>query len=218
MQSRQTQGLEAPAEQVPLEATNRVPFNPGDHLSVSRKFAGWLPYTHHAIYIGGSEVVQFGGEVKDKPGARVGYASFDRFEKGAQARLVPHGRREGIHWLPKADPPEKIVERARFLADRSLSLPSQPYNLIGHNCEHIANWCVCGYTESHQFKRHLYVVGLAKYALFLYVSWRIRNGAAPKGLLVGVLLLSVPTTWAIHVYNREIKRFWEGIRRDWPGE
>jgi hypothetical protein len=199
-----------------IQTSPDVAFKPGDHLRVARKFKGWVPYAHHAIYVGDGEVVQFGGEIRDKPNARIGCASVEEFQDGATAELVPHGRYEVVHWLPKADPPDKIVERARWLADRASRSPSQPYNLIGNNCEHIANWCVCGYTESHQFKRALMAVAYAKGVLFLYVSWRVRQGTASRGLVVGALLPNVLSGWAIHVYNREIKRFWEGIRRDWP--
>jgi len=54
--------------------------------------------------------------------------------------------------------------------------------------EHIANWCVCGYTESHQFKRVLLAVSYAKGVLFLYVSWRMRVGTASRALVVGALM------------------------------
>jgi len=199
-----------------IQTLHDVGFKPGDHLRVARKLKGWVPYHHHAIYIGDGEVVQFGGEIRDKPNARIGYASVKEFQDGADAELVPHGRYEGVQWLPEADPPEKIVERARWLADRASLFPSQPYNLIGNNCEHIANWCVCGYTESYQFKRALLAVAYAKGALFLYVSWRVRQGTASRGLIVGVLLPNALSGWAIHVYHREIKRFWEGIHADWP--
>jgi len=172
-----------------------------------------VPYTHHGVYVGdpiGREVVQFGGGVAGKPDARVGFATLAEFENGDRSELVPHGRYEGIHWLPAADPPERIVERARWLADHSAELPPQPYNLIGHNCEHIANWCVCGYTESHQYKRALLVTAYLKAGFYLYVTGRMSKGTMSPALW-SALLPNLASTWTIHVYNREIKRFWQRV-------
>jgi Lecithin retinol acyltransferase len=197
----------APAE--PIAAA--VAFRPGDHLRVRRHWKGF-PYMHHGVFVGGApeyEIVQFGGGDRRKPEG-IGYTSLDGFQRGAQAELVPHGRYEGIHWLPKADAPETIVLRARWLAEHSSELSPQAYNLVGHNCEHIANWCVCGYTESHQYKRALLAATVVKAGLYFYVSWRVGRGTASPRLWAA-LLPNVLSTWTIHVYNREIKHFWERV-------
>lgn len=70
--------------------------------------------------------------------------------------------------------------------------PRLPYNLIGHNCEHIANMCVAaGYTESHQVRTMFGVralVGMPFFFRYLYLAGR--NRPVPKGLLAGVLMSS----------------------------
>jgi hypothetical protein len=201
------------ARNPPDHSTGAGAFQSGDHLRVRRAWHG-IPYTHHGVWVDGppgDEIVQFGdGEGGRKPEG-VGYASLEGFERGARAELVPHGRYEGIHWLPHADPPERVVERARWLAEHAAELPPQPYNLIGHNCEHVANWCVCGYTESHQYKRALLAVAYAKAGFYLYITWRIRQGTMTPALWAA-LLPNLVSTWTIHVYNREIKRFWQRVR------
>jgi|ERR1035441_1769404 hypothetical protein len=184
---------------------------PGDHLRVRRQWHGFQ-YRHHGVYVGGpqaSVIVQFGGGAGRKPDG-IGYASMEDFERGSHAELVSHGRYEGIHWLPKADAPETIVRRARWLADHSPELPPQPYNLVGHNCEHIANWCVCGYTESHQYKRALLAATYVKAGFALYVARQAGKGTVPPWLWAAMLPNAL-STWTIHVYNREIKRFWERV-------
>ncbi len=196
----------------PDQAEGSEAFQTGDHLRVRRAWHG-IPYTHHGVWVGGApgyEIVQFGGGVGGRKPDGVGYTSLDDFSRGAEAELVSHGRYEGIHWLPAADPPERIVERARWLADNAAELPPQPYNLIGHNCEHIANWCVCGYTESHQYKRVLLVAAYVKAGFYLYVTRRIGRGTMSPALWAA-LLPNLVSTWTIHVYNREIKRFWERV-------
>jgi lecithin:retinol acyltransferase len=143
----------------PSSSAYAVAFQLGDHLCVRRYFHG-VPYLHHGVWVGGPpghEIVQFGGGEQGRKPDGIGYTSLKEFERGEHSELVSHGRYEGIHWLPEADDREKIVARARWLAEQSPELPRQSYNLIGHNCEHIANWCVCGYTESHQYKRALLV-------------------------------------------------------------
>lgn len=196
----------------PEHATGTGAFQPGDHLRVRRAWHG-IPYTHHAVWVGGwpaGEIVQFGGGVGGRKPEGVGYTSLEEFECGERAELVPHGRYEGIHWLPTADPPERIVRRARWLADNSAELPPQPYHLIGHNCELVANWCVCGYTESHQYKRALLVAAYVKAGFYLYVTRRMARGTMSPALWAA-LLPNLVSTWTIHVYNREIKRFWERV-------
>lgn len=187
-------------------------FQPGDHLRVQRAWHG-IRYKHDGLWVGDErdrEILQFGGSEGGRKPDGVGYTSLDGFERGATAELVAHGRYEGIHWLPAADPPERIVARARWLADHGAELPPQPYNLIGHNCELVANWCVCGYTESHQYKRALLAVAYAKAAFYLYVSWRIgRRTMTPA--LWALLVPNALSTWTIHIYNREIKRFWQRV-------
>lgn len=198
-------------ERLSAQPINR-PFQPGDHLRVRRQWHG-IPYSHHGVWVTelpGYEIVQFGGGEGGRKPDGVGYASLDDFERGAPAELVPHGRYEGIHWLPGADPPETIVARARWLADHGADLPPQPYNLIGHNCELVANWCVCGYTESHQYKRVLLVVAYAKAGFYLYVAGRIRQGTMTP-VLWAATAAGLVSTWSIHIYNREIKRFWRRV-------
>jgi hypothetical protein len=106
-------------------------------------------YFHHGIYVSDDRVIQFGSGVtlRSKGGVGINEVTLEDFEQGGTATVVRHGYESwftGHH--PAADEPWKIVERAEFLLKRQ---PALKYNLIGHNCEIIANMCASGsWTES----------------------------------------------------------------------
>jgi hypothetical protein len=126
-------------------------FRPGDHLYVQRPSL----YFHHGIYVSDDRVIQFGSGVNlvNKRGMGINAVSLQDFEQGGTARVVRHGYDSWFTgWHPPADQSWKIVKRAEFLLKLR---PRLPYNLIGHNCEIIANMCVSGgWTESYQARRY----------------------------------------------------------------
>ncbi len=188
-------------------------FKPGDHLQVRRWYP--LPYHHHGIYVSDDRVVQFGPGITGKREAKIEAVPLKDFEHDGIAEVVQHGRRTLLSgYLFEADEPWKIVARAEFLLKLQ---PRLPYNLVGHNCEHIANMCVAGgYTESHQVRTMFGVRALVGMPLFFRYSYLVgRNRPVPKGLLAGMLLSAAASQVAIFVYNREIKRFWDEIRGPW---
>jgi hypothetical protein len=186
-------------------------FEPGDHLQVRRPFL----YNHHGIYVSDDRVIQFGTGISDKPKARIEAVSLTDFEKGGTAEVVRHGRSSpftGYH--PPPDAPWKIIERAEFLLKLQ---PKLRYNLIGHNCEHIANMCACGgWTESYQTRTFFGVRTLMDMALFLWVTRRVRAKLPiPRWVLpvvVGGLFVSIGVK---ETYDHQIKLFWSEIRDDW---
>jgi hypothetical protein len=111
-------------------------FQPGDHLKVSRPRG----YDHHGIYVTDDRVIQFGSGIRlwDKSRTAVNAVTLPEFEDGARAEVEPSGYESlldtGYH--PAADPGWKVVARAEFMLKLQHRLP---YNLIGHNCEIIAN-------------------------------------------------------------------------------
>jgi hypothetical protein len=144
-------------------------FGTGDHLRVWRGL-----YFHHGIYTGDNIVVQFGGRVLDKRHARISEVPIAEFERCGRGRLVEHGVHKwpGIYDLPPADSVERIVARAPGLVKHS---PPGTYSIFGRNCESIANWCVCGYGESNQWKRGQGLVTLlVDVPLTLLISYRMR--------------------------------------------
>lgn len=127
-------------------------FTPGDHLKVRRWWLDLIPYWHHGVYEGAGSVIDFGSGVWDGA-ARKTLGEFQ--DKSPSIDIEKHGRATfGTGYLFEADNPDQIVARGRFLVD--VSPFPQSYNLIGLNCEHIANWCVVGsYCESHQTRFRL---------------------------------------------------------------
>jgi Lecithin retinol acyltransferase len=181
-------------------------FKPGDHLQVRRQ----LPYSHHGIYVSDDRVIQFGGGIFDKPRAKIEAVSLEQFERGGAAEVVEHGRRRRITgYLFEADEPWKAVARAEFLLKLQ---PKLPYNLIGHNCEHIANMCASGgYTESHQTRGFIGIHACLTWAAYLAYAKRFHSKQARNGLLIWALI----GTGVTMTYHHQIKLFWKEIRAEW---
>jgi cell wall-associated NlpC family hydrolase len=152
---------------------------PGDHLQVRRRGR----YHHPGIYISDDRVIQFGGGITllDKSRTSVNAVSLKAFERGGTAQRVRHGYESwfdaGYH--PPADEPWKAIERAEFMLKLA---PKLPYNLIGHNCEHVANICVSQYWgESYQTRRWFGLKATADAALLWWMAGRSRaNRPLPR--------------------------------------
>ncbi len=188
-------------------------FQAGDHLQVQRPTL----YFHHGIYVSDDHVIQFGSGVtlSNKRGVGVSTVSLRDFEQDGTARVVRHDYGSLFTgWHPPADEPWKIVERAEFLLKLQ---PRLPYNLIGHNCEIIANMCASGsWTESYQTRRFFTVRTAMDIPLMLFIASRSRkNLPLPGWVLPGVILGSAATIVVKITYDAQIKRFWNEIRADW---
>jgi hypothetical protein len=186
-------------------------FQPGDHLKVRRP----LFYDHHGVYISDDRVIQFGAGIWDKPRAKIDAVKLRDFEKRGTARVVRHGRDSpftGYH--PAADAPWKRIARAEFLYRLQ---PKLRYNVIGYNCEHIANMCVIGnWPESYQVRR---IFGAHAYATMGVMFWLGRRSRAQSpfsGPYRGYFLLSsFVALGAVGMYNRQIRKFWKEIGPQW---
>jgi len=189
-------------------------FRPGDHLQVRRRGR----YHHHGIYISDDRVIQFGSGITllDKSRTSVNAVSLEEFERGGTAQHVRHGYESwfdtGYH--PPADEPWKVVERAEFLLKLQ---PMLPYDVIGHNCEHVANICVSQYWgESYQTRRWFGRKAAADAALLWWMAGRSRaNRPLPRWgtlTIAGSVVLGGTAIWT---YNHQIKRFWEEIGPQW---
>src|ERR1700683_4063221 len=125
-------------------------FQSGDQLRVRRP----LGYFHHGVYVSDDRGIQFGGglPVLHKDRAGINAVSVAEFEQGGTAEVVRHGYESPFTgWHPAADERWKIIERAEFLLKLQ---PKLPCNLVGHNCEHMANLCsVNRWAESYQVRR-----------------------------------------------------------------
>jgi hypothetical protein len=141
--------------------------------------------------------------------------SFEDFEQRGTAREARHGYESwftGHH--PAADEPWKIIERAEFLLKRQ---PTLRYNLIGHNCEIIANMCVSGsWTESYQVRRFFGARAAMDFAFLLWQSRRDRaNKPIPKWVLLLVATGVLVSLGIKFTHDDQIRRFWKEIRDDW---
>ena len=188
-------------------------FEPGDHLHVRRP----LGYFHHGIYVSDDRVIQFGSGISlaDKSSTSVNAVSLADFAQGGTARVVRHGYESRFSgWHPPADEPWKIIERAEFLLKLQ---PKLPYNLIGHNCEHMATLCAVNrWAESYQVRRFFGINAGISSASLIYVSWlRRKNMPVPSWANRILLGLALTSFAAIGTYNHLIKKLWDEIRDDW---
>jgi Lecithin retinol acyltransferase len=182
-------------------------FNPGDHLRVCRGL-----YYDHGLYVGDKGVLQFGGRVADKPHARVDDVPLSCFVRRGKAEVVDQRKLTwvGLWKLPPALPPERIVARARCLAQVQ---PEGVYNLIGRNCETVALWCVCGMGESLQRQRFQVVWALFGGLASLHIArlvGRQRGRTSRQQAAVWAFL----ALWAtlLFMYYRHNRRFYRTAR------
>lgn|ERR1700735_756790 len=189
-------------------------FQPGDHLQVQRR--PWL-YFHHGIYVSDDRVIQFGSGVRlwDKARTAVNAVTLAEFENGGRAEGVRHGYESwftGHH--PAIDEGWKVVARAEFLMKLQ---PRLRYNLIGHNCEIIANMCASGsWTESYQVRRFFGARAWMDSAFLLWQAGRNRaSKTIPRRVLHLVAAAMLAGLGVIFTYNDQIRRLWKEIRVDW---
>jgi hypothetical protein len=196
-----------------VEIADPNDLRPGDHLKARRWWLDCVPYWHHGVYEGTGRVVDFGSGVWDGA-TRKTLAEFQ--DKSSSIHVEKHGRIVlGTGYLFGADNPVQIVARARFLVDAS-PFP-QHYNLIGLNCEHIANWCVVGsYCESHQARFGFHLKANLSIAFLIYISMKQRRGLGiSKGDVAFAILLVVLSLLGRWIYDHQIKKFYDWAEPAW---
>jgi hypothetical protein len=188
-------------------------FQPGDHIQVRRPRL----YYHHGIYVSDDRVIQFGSGVtlSNKGAVGINAVSLKDFEQGGTAETVRHDYGSPFTgWHPPADEAWMIIERTEFLLRLQ---PRLPYNLIGHNCEIIANMCVSGgWTESYQARRYFAVRVVFDTGLLAWIARRSRaKRPMPRRVSPVVIAGTAATIGVRFIYNDQIRRFWKEIRDDW---
>ena len=192
-----------------FQLSNRRRLHRGDHLQVRRP----LGYSHHGIYISEERVIQFGGGLEGKRDASIEAVSLAEFERDGEAQIVVHDGRSALvgMWLPKADPPERIVERAEWLLENHP--PRGRYNLIGNNCEHAANFCVAEYTESLQVRRFLLGKACAETLVMMCTaSVAGTSRSLPRRWILTATLAGALLTISYHLH---IRQFWREVGARW---
>jgi hypothetical protein len=172
-----------------------------------------LPYAHHGIYEGEGSVIDFGSGSWDGATRK----TLSEFQDSSPAvNVVQHGRGTlTTGYLFPSVEPDEIVARAQFLLANS-PFP-QRYNVIGLNCEHIANWCAAGgYCESHQTRLAFYIKAYLGFAFGIYISLKQRRGRAlSTGDLIFAVLSFALSVLVRRTYNQQIKRFYKWANPAW---
>lgn len=110
----------------------------GDRIYVYRNF--WQLdglYQHHGIDCGDGTVIHY-----RKPSETIEKTSLATFSRGNPIYMVEYS--DGFGYIP-----DVVVTRAES------RLGEQKYNLLFNNCEHFANWCKTGVSESEQIKNFI---------------------------------------------------------------
>jgi hypothetical protein len=197
------------ANRQPPSAAAPHPFFLGDHLRVWRGY-----FWHHGIYVGEDRIVQFGGGIFDKRHACVEEVCLEEFLRGGRAEVVPEEQKWIGMWgirtwrLPPALPPDEIVRRARWLADKRYQ---GSYNLMGRNCETIALWCMCNFAESLQRQRFQSVnasVAVITGLIYAYLDGRKRLPAWAPWTMAAVLAVR---SYLLFTYYRHNKAFYRDV-------
>ena len=88
----------------------------------------WLSYTHHGIYVGNGNVVQYGALKYDIIRKPVEEVSLAEFAQGRPVFVVTHAG--------TCFDAEEVIRRARS------RLGEKRYRLLTNNCEHFVEWCL----------------------------------------------------------------------------
>jgi hypothetical protein len=181
-------------------------FGPGDHIRVFR-----LGYWHHGIYVSDERVIQFGASIREKRNATARAVSFSGFASGNLVTRVEHPLA-----LPSGDNSdvaarsEQAVHRAEMLLEFH---PEGRYNLFGRNCEHIATFCVTGYSDSPQVRQYLFAGGLIL-SVLTFDYWTAKRSSTWQHVAMILLAAAVGLGTAEHYiesskFREELKNFFQ---------
>lgn len=118
----------------------------GDHIRAHR-----VGYAHDGIDRGDGTVIHLTATAgASKAAAVVQRTSLEEFRRGDAVSVVPYDPASRF-------PPEEVVRRAESYLDRTVG--PDGYDLLQHNCEHFASWCVTGHYASEQVRRAAHLLG-----------------------------------------------------------
>lgn len=118
-----------PLEPVNLQQpTGSIPI--GAHLISPRRF-----YTHHGIYLGGTDVAHYSGFSGSLKSGPVEVTDLEHFAGGRPVWMFRPSRKYSS---------AEVAERARSRVGENR------YRILSNNCEHFCRWCVSGKSYSTQ--------------------------------------------------------------------
>ena len=103
----------------------------GAHIVTPRRW-----YTHHGIYVGAGQVIQYGGLSLGLRRDPVEEVPLSKFAQGHPVSV----RLTGSPWFD----PYEVARRARMRQGEDC------YSVLTNNCEHFCEWCVRGEHRSYQ--------------------------------------------------------------------
>ncbi len=116
-----------------VESTPKKELYTGAHLRVWRRY-----YWHHGIYIGNGRVIHNNGVETDTLSIGVIESSLEEFVRSGRFYIVEH--------------PRSPIDSAEVVGRAKARLGENSYSLLDNNCEHFANWCCTGLSDSNQVR------------------------------------------------------------------
>jgi len=104
--------------------------------------------SHHAIYIGDSQIVHFTGGAGADTGASLAAKSQARIQRESVMAIVSLANAAQAFLV--VQPPSGSDGRDRVVARALSRVGDAGYNLVLSNCEHFAHWCETGESRSQQ--------------------------------------------------------------------
>lgn len=172
--------------------------SPPEHLYVWRIFCG-VPYQHHGVHLGDNTVVHFtdpnSNDSYPNPAAhRIIHTEFSEFLKAAPDIDIAAARRLGlVHTIRHRHslPPDQVRQRALE------KLGAGDYHLVWNNCEHFANWCLTGQSESKQVKQAFKYSSTLAFKSIACVCGKAGMRKALMGTTAFAICRSASSPWAI---------------------
>ena len=109
-------------------------------------------YRHYGVYVGDGRVVHFAAKKEFETSAE------DAFIQ--ETTLADFAKDDEVFVEAESDgafPPAEVVQNARSMVGKGKG----EYSLVFNNCEHFANWCKYGRSESSQVKTAVAVTAAA---------------------------------------------------------
>ncbi|XP_012934727.1 phospholipase A and acyltransferase 2 [Aplysia californica] len=170
----------------------------GDRVQFKRSL-----YSHWGVYIGSGKIIHLTRRNAERGGPK-GVVREDDFwdAVGGDCAYKNNSRDNKSRPLP----PDEIVKRAKSM------LGDAGYNLLKDNCEHFANWCRYGETESQQVYKGMfaggYIYGTAGSAAIVAsevagggMAATTASGALAVGAAAGVCVAGVGIACGLLLYG-----------------
>ena len=135
-------------------------------------------YKHYGIDCGDGTVIHY-----RKPSETIERTSLETFSQGKPIYKAEYSN--GFGYIP-----DVVVERAKS------RLGENDYNLLFNNCEHFANWCKTGISDSKQVRNYLPAISTLDLSrLYGPIKQAVKNKDGDTQQLLSEALIDIKSVW-----------------------